>query len=193
MRERLSKEEGFTLIELMVVVLIIAVLVAIAIPSFLGFRNQAQDRATQTDLRNALLAEKAVWTATSAFSATAADLKVYEPTVELSASLSEDKVLAEFDSDTASQVCLSQQSASGATFMIYDNESASGGTFYAAAGADVTITCPSAASPTIPPAQASVAWSSTGFPDVPAARTTPTGIESPTPVPKTKTKTKTAK
>jgi type IV pilus assembly protein PilA len=191
MRERLSKEEGFTLIELMVVVLIIAVLVAIAIPSFLGFRNQAQDRAAQTDLRNALLAEKAVWTATSAFSSTAADLKVYEPTVELGTSLSEDTVLAEFDEDTASQVCLSQQSASGATFMIYDNESASGGTFYAAAGADVTITCPSAASPTLPPTQANVAWSSTEFPEVPTARRTPTRIESPTPDSKTKTKTKT--
>jgi len=167
MRERLSKEEGFTLIELMVVVLIIAVLVAIAIPSFLGFRNQAQDRATQTDLRNALLAEKAVWTANSAFSATAADLKVYEPTVEVSAALSQDMVYVEFAAATPSEVCLSQQSASGASFMIYDNESATGGTFYAAAGSGVTITCPSAATPTLPPTQASVAWSSTGYPAVP--------------------------
>jgi len=167
MRERLSQEEGFTLIELMVVVLIIAVLVAIAIPSFLGFRNQAQDRAAQTELRTSLLAEKAVWTASSAFTATAADLKVYEPTVELAAALSEDAILAEFDEDLPSQVCVSQQSASGSSFMIYDNESATGGTFYAAAGSGVTITCPSAASPTLPPTQASVAWSSTGFPAVP--------------------------
>ncbi len=42
--------DGFTLIELMVVVMIIAVLLAIAIPSFLGFRKSAQDRAAQATL-----------------------------------------------------------------------------------------------------------------------------------------------
>ena len=45
--ERRRDEEGFTLIELMVVVLIIAILIAIAIPTFLGARPRAQDRAAQ--------------------------------------------------------------------------------------------------------------------------------------------------
>ncbi|MHB8512537.1 MAG: prepilin-type N-terminal cleavage/methylation domain-containing protein, partial [Actinomycetota bacterium] len=40
-----SEESGFTLIELMVVVLIIAILIAIAIPTFLGARQRAQNRA----------------------------------------------------------------------------------------------------------------------------------------------------
>jgi type IV pilus assembly protein PilA len=44
---------GFTLIELMVVVLIIAILLAIAIPTFLGARQRANDRAAQSNLRNA--------------------------------------------------------------------------------------------------------------------------------------------
>jgi type IV pilus assembly protein PilA len=57
--ERLSKkDEGFTLIELMVVVLIIAILIAIAIPTFLGARKRAQDKQAQSNLRNALTAEK---------------------------------------------------------------------------------------------------------------------------------------
>ena len=54
LRSRLDSEEGFTLIELMVVVLIIAILIAIAIPTFLGARQRAQDRAAQSDLRNGL-------------------------------------------------------------------------------------------------------------------------------------------
>src|SRR5437868_13364716 len=55
-------EQGFTLIELMVVVLIIAILIAIAIPTFLGARQRAQDRASQSDLRNGLTAEKTYYT-----------------------------------------------------------------------------------------------------------------------------------
>jgi type IV pilus assembly protein PilA len=49
-----SAEAGFTLIELMVVLLIIAILLAIAIPTFLGVTSSANDRAAQSNLTNAL-------------------------------------------------------------------------------------------------------------------------------------------
>ena len=64
LRRRLQgeREGGFTLIELMVVVLIIAILIAIAIPTFLGTRTRAQNRAAQASLRNALVAAKSVYT-----------------------------------------------------------------------------------------------------------------------------------
>ena len=61
-RKRRESEEGFTLIELMVVVLIIAILLAIAIPTFLGAQNRAKDRAAQSDLRNSLTAAKTLAT-----------------------------------------------------------------------------------------------------------------------------------
>jgi type IV pilus assembly protein PilA len=46
-------EQGFTLVEVMVVVLIIGILLAIGIPTFLGARTRAQDRAAQSNLRTA--------------------------------------------------------------------------------------------------------------------------------------------
>jgi type IV pilus assembly protein PilA len=61
-QNRTRDDKGFTLIELMVVVLIIAILIAIAIPTFLGMRRRAQDRAAQSDLRNGYTAAKAFFT-----------------------------------------------------------------------------------------------------------------------------------
>src|SRR5947209_10654309 len=83
LRTRLEKdEEGFTLIELMVVVLIIAILIAIAIPTFLGARNKAQDRAAQSSLRNALTAAKTIYTDGEDYTqATTAALAGVEPSL----------------------------------------------------------------------------------------------------------------
>jgi type IV pilus assembly protein PilA len=51
MRKFFHRQEGFTLIELMIVILIIAILVAIAVPVFLSARSNAQRRTCQANLR----------------------------------------------------------------------------------------------------------------------------------------------
>jgi type IV pilus assembly protein PilA len=80
------EEEGFTLIELMVVLLIIAILLAIAIPTFLGARNTANARSAQENLRNALTAEQTNYTNNQAFST---DLSTVESALSWTSTLTE--------------------------------------------------------------------------------------------------------
>jgi len=131
LRKRLAdrSEEGFTLIELMVVVLIIAILLAIAIPSFLGARGKAQERAAQSNVRNALTAEKTYYTDNQVYSELPADLTAIEPSLTYKnvapAQGSKEVQLMKGNVSTGAAVtdgviCLTAISANGKTFVIKD-------------------------------------------------------------------------
>ena len=73
-------ERGFTLLEVMVVVLVIGVLLAVGIPTYLGARDRAQDRSAQAALRSGLTAAAVVYTDRLDFGdADAAGLAATEP------------------------------------------------------------------------------------------------------------------
>jgi len=130
-------EDGFTLIELMVVVLIIAILIAIAIPTFLGARQKAQDRAAQVALRNALTTVRTAYVDSQDYSTDAADgaWVSIEPSLDWVSGPSTTSGRISTDATSIDSVILANYSASGRCWYLKDttggNNGDQAGTFYA--------------------------------------------------------------
>ena len=141
----MKDQDGFTLIELMVVVLIIASLIAIAIPTFLGLRARAQDRAAQSDLRNALTAAKTFYTDNETYSGfDNTDGAAIEPSLtwNMGATVKGQVSVHVFAGDT-DDVLLVGQSQSDRYFCIADDDgqTVTGGGTGAASDVDTIAAC----------------------------------------------------
>jgi type IV pilus assembly protein PilA len=74
MSPKANQQLGFTLIELMIVIAIIGILAAIAIPQFTAYRKRSYNSAAQSDIRNASTAQEAYYVENRCYSDQLANL-----------------------------------------------------------------------------------------------------------------------
>jgi type IV pilus assembly protein PilA len=126
-----EQEEGFTLIELMVVVLIMAILMAIAIPTFLGAKNGANDRAAQSNLNTALTSAKSLYANGGSYSTTVSAevsaLASGEPSLTFTtgSSTTSGQIYVNTDTTSGNWVELGAHSSTNTCWYIADIESGS--------------------------------------------------------------------
>jgi prepilin-type N-terminal cleavage/methylation domain-containing protein len=115
------REEGFTLVELMIVVLIIAILIGIAMVTFPATRDRARDRGAQADLRNALGAEKAHFADKEAYTQVRAELAAIEPSLVYDAAADQPPTAGSIAYvASGATVTLATRSATGTCFYLRD-------------------------------------------------------------------------
>ena len=110
-----KNESGFTLIELMIVIAIIGILAAIAIPQFAAYRKRSYNSAANADLRNAATAQEAYYVDFSTY-ASGAVSKISGATYGLYTS--NDVTVGIVSGDTDGYVMTSKHSSGDRTYSI---------------------------------------------------------------------------
>lgn len=143
------RDDGFTLVEVLVVVLIIAVLLGIAVVTFLGASHAAQNRAAQSTGRQALGTAKALFGAAEDYTAaTVSALEGAEPELDfvMGTESSDGPDLVSVDAPDEDTFIIAVYSRTGTCFFLRDEAVPTGrGTTYAersSNGSDCAATSP---------------------------------------------------
>lgn len=126
---RRGSEHGYTFIEISLVVLILGLLIAVSVPSFLGAKQRANDRAAQTGLRHTLTNAKAIYSDDDSFSnADPTSLHQIETALTFANGVSTGPKVISVDNGAQSFVAAAR-SQTGLCYVIGDGANAAGTVF----------------------------------------------------------------
>lgn len=145
-------EKGFTLVEVTLVVLIIGLLIAISIPSFLGAKNRANDRSAQVSLRHALTNAKALYADDDSFvNATPTRLSAVETSLAFTSGVSTGPKVVSIHNSTTTFVAAAR-SRTGLCYVLGDGANEAGTVFAILASSQACDAANAPGSPSAVPA-----------------------------------------